>query len=183
MNAQSPRTQTQHRASCGPSRPQSAIVVGIDGSPASSAALRWAVELARPSCSSLCLIHAWQLSAAGSAAVAAGAVEYRAAMMADARARATRWVMDTLGGTAAAVRWVLEVHEGAPGPVLVSRSEGARLLVVGTPDHTGLRRAFGGSVSHYAVAHSTIPVVAVPPAEPETVEGGHGGRPERAVAR
>ena len=183
MNAQSPRTQPEHGALREPVRPPSSIVVGIDGSPAASAALRWAVELARPAGTPLCLVHAWQLSAAGSAAVTAGAVEYRAAMTADARARATRWVMDTLGGTAAAVRWVLEVHEGAPGPVLVSRSQGARLLVVGTPEHTGLRRAFGGSVSHYVVAHATVPVVAVPPDEPESVEGGHGGRREQAVAR
>ena len=51
----------------------------------------------------------------------------------------TRWVLDTLGGDAAQVRWVLEVHEGGAGPVLVAKAHGARMLVVGTHEHTGLR--------------------------------------------
>jgi len=54
------------------------------------------------------------------------------------------------------------VHEGGAGPVLVAKAHGARMLVVGTHEHTGLRRAVSGSVSHYALAHADLPVVAVP---------------------
>ena len=146
----------------GEAEPRNEIVVGIDDSPESAAALRWAAEQSKVSGTPLRLVHTWQLSAAASAAVISGAVEYLEAAGADARARATRWVLDTLGGDAAQVRWTLEVHEGGAGPVLVARAHGARMLVVGTHEHTGLRRVMSGSVSHYALSHADVPVVAVP---------------------
>jgi len=144
----------------GPARDE--VVVGIDESEASAAALRWAAAHSRSTGVPLRLVHTWQLSAAASAALASGAGEYLEAASADSRARATRWVLDTLGGDAAQVRWTLEVHEGSPGPVLVARGGGARLLVVGTHEHTGIRRAVSGSVSHYVLSHADVPVVAVP---------------------
>ena len=71
-------------------------------------------------------------------------------------------MLDTLGGDAAQVRWTLEVQEGGAGPELVAVSRGDRLVVVGTREHTGLRRAVSGSVSHYVLSHADVPVVAVP---------------------
>ena len=138
------------------------IVVGIDESPASTTALRWAAEHSRVTGLPLRLVHTWQMSATASAAVASGASAYVEAAAADARARATRWVLDTLGGDAAEVHWTLHVHEGGAGPLLVSLGHGARLIVVGTHEHTGLRRAVSGSVSHYVLSHADVPVVAVP---------------------
>jgi nucleotide-binding universal stress UspA family protein len=148
------------------------IVVGIDDSAASAAALRWAVAHARTTGLPLRLVHTWQISATATAAIASGAGEYLEAAAADARARATRWVLDTLGGDAAQARWVLEVHEASPGPVLVARGHGAALLVVGTHEHTGIRRAVTGSVSHYVLTHADVPVVAVPAPAPEPAEPG-----------
>ena len=163
----------------GEAEPRDEIVVGIDSGPESAAALRWAAEQSSTSGTPMCLVHTWQLSAAASAAVIAGAAEYLEAAAADARARATRWVLDTLGGDAAHVRWTLEVHGGAAGPVLVARAHGARMLVVGTHEHTGLRRAVSGSVSHYALSHADVPVVAVPTARVRpTSEGGNADRLE-----
>ena len=43
------------------------------------------------------VIHAWQLSALGAAAVTSGAGEYLQAATEDARARATRWVSSGIG--------------------------------------------------------------------------------------
>lgn len=148
----------------GPARAE--IVVGIDDSTASVAALRWAAEHSRSTAMPLRLVHTWQMSATATAAVATGAGEYLEAAAADARARTTRWVLDTLGGDAAQVHWVLEVHEALPGPLLVARGHGARLLVVGTHEHTGIRRAVLGSVSHYVLSHADVPVVAVPAPTP-----------------
>lgn len=157
-----------------PARP-SEIVVGIDDSPSAQAALRWAAEQSRITGAPLRVVHAWSISAAASAAVVAGAAEYWEAASADARARATRWVLDTLGGGSAEIRWTLEVQEGAPGPVLVDVARGARLLVVGTREHTGLRRAVSGSVSHYCLSHAEAAVVAVP-AEGEPKPPSQSGR-------
>lgn len=137
------------------------IVVGLDDSPAAAAALRWAADQARMTSARLRVVHAWQMSAFGAAAVASGAADFVEAAGADARARATRWALDALNGVAE-TRWQLDVAEGSPGPVLVSRSEGAGLLVLGTQEHTGLQRAVHGSVSHYCLTHADAPVVAVP---------------------
>ena len=135
------------------------IVVGLDNGSAAAAALRWAAEQARLTGRPLRVVHAWQLSPLEQAA---GSPEYLEAAIADARARATRWVMDALGANAAEVRWSLDIVEGGPGPALVERSRDAHLLALGTHEHTGLRRTILGSVSHYCLSHAVAPVVAVP---------------------
>jgi nucleotide-binding universal stress UspA family protein len=135
------------------------VVVGVDESPAAAAALTWAaahaVENGRP----LRVVHAW---APPSRATGIARAHHREATSADARARITRVVLETLGENSAQLRWTLDVQPGAPGPVLVERSRGALVLVVGTQEHTGLRRAVAGSVSHYCLSHADVPVVAVP---------------------
>lgn len=134
------------------------IVVGLDAGPAAAEALRWAAAEAAASRLGLRVVHAWALPTF-EAATASHA--YIAATVADARARATQWVLDGLGG--AEVEWALDIVQGAPGPALVNRSSASALLVVGTGEHTGFRRALFGSVSHYCRSHSAVPVVVVPP--------------------
>jgi len=153
------------------------IVVGLDDSPSAGAALRWATEQSKLTGKPLRVVHAWQLSAIE---VAAASAEFWEAAGADARARASRWVLDSLGGSAAEVRWVLDIVEGPPGPALVARSRGALLLVLGTREHTGLRRAVLGSVSHYCLTHADPPVVAVP--APHEAAAGVGTVTEVLVA-
>jgi len=135
------------------------IVVGLDDSPAAAAALRWAAEQARLTGRPLRVVHAWELT---SFEQAAGSTQFVEAALADARARATRWVLDALGANAAEVRWSLDIVEGGPGPALVERSRDANLLALGTGEHTGIRRTILGSVSHYCLSHAVAPVVAVP---------------------
>ena len=136
------------------------VVVGVDESPAAAAALAWAaghaVENGRP----LRVVHAWTTSARAASGIAR--VHHGEAASADARARITRVVLATLGEGTPQLRWTLDVQPGAPGPVLVERSRDALVLVVGTQEHTGLRRAVAGSVSHYCLSHAAVPVVAVP---------------------
>ena len=156
-----------------PTRPE--IVVGIDESQASAAALRWAADHSRATGLPLRLVRTWQMSAMASAAVTSGAGEYFEAAAADARAHATRWVLDTLGGDAARINWTLEIHEGGAGPVLVAAARSAALVVVGTREHTGLRRVATGSVSHYVLSHTDVPVVSVPaPAEQAPDDSARG---------
>lgn len=151
------------------------IVVGLDDGRASAQALRWAADQAALTGLPLRVVHSWQLSALGAAAFTAGTGVLLQAGTEDARARATRWVLDALGGDSAAVRWSLEIVEGPPGPVLVNRSTGSRMLVLGTGEHTGLRRAVLGSVSHYCLSHASVPVVAVSASESDSA-GAAGGQ-------
>jgi nucleotide-binding universal stress UspA family protein len=139
-----------------------AIVVGLDGGAASQAALRWAVTQSRATGLPLRVVHAWRATSVAAAVSHWDAGECFEAAAADARARATHWVLETLGEEATRVHWTLEIAEGGAGPVLVSLSEDAPLLVLGTKVHTGIRRAVQGSVSHYCLSHAAGPVVAVP---------------------
>jgi nucleotide-binding universal stress UspA family protein len=143
----------------GMSKSRRGIVVGLDDGPAAAAALRWAAEQAKVTGRPLRVVHAWQLS---SFEQAAGSTQYAETALANARARATRWVMDALGADASEIHWSLDIVEGGPGPALVERSRDAHLLALGTHEHTGLRRTILGSVSHYCLSHAVTPVVAVP---------------------
>ena len=84
------------------------IVVGVVGSPAATSALARAAEQSRDTRVPLRIVHSWQMSASP---LGADSPYFRVASAADARARATRWVLDTLGGSAASVRWVLVMVE------------------------------------------------------------------------
>jgi nucleotide-binding universal stress UspA family protein len=134
------------------------IVVGVDGDPTAAAALRWAAEQCRLTGRALRVVHAWQMTELEAASVS---TELWEAAGAHTRARATGWVLAALGA-AQDVRMTLDIVEGPPGSVLVERARAAALLVVGAREHTGLRRVVHGSVSHYCLAHSVVPVVAVP---------------------
>jgi nucleotide-binding universal stress UspA family protein len=149
------------------------IVVGLDQSESGAAALRWAERQARLTGSRLRIVHAWQLQAPE---VFVAAVELREAKAQDARARATQWIRDALGDEPGVPPWTLDVVEANPGLALIERSRNAGLRVIGTREHTGLRRLVAGSVSHYAISHATCPVVAVPPvtADSELAAAGSG---------
>jgi nucleotide-binding universal stress UspA family protein len=154
---------------------EQAIVVGLDGSASSAAALRWAAARAHELGSGLRIVHAWQLAPEESLM---GGSTLRQVRAADERAKATRWVVEALGSAAHRPRRKLVVLEGPAGKVLVDSAKDASLLVVGTQEHIRLRRLTSGSVSHYCVTHSTRPVVAVPAEEDEDPSDvpDHNGR-------
>jgi len=134
------------------------IVVGVDGGPAAAAALRWAAQQSRVTGMTVQVIHAWQLKAPH---IGEAGLQVRQAASADARARATQWVINALAGSDPSLRWTLALVEDAPGPALVTRSRTAPLLVMGTGEHNGLRRLGVGSVSRYVIARAVPPVVVV----------------------
>lgn len=139
-------------------RSTSQIVIGIDGGPAAAAALRWAAHWSRVTGLDVQVVHAWQLEDRRTGP--AGAV-LRQAAGADARARATQWVIDALAVSDPSLHWTLGIVEEAPGPALVALSRTALLLVVGTGDHAGLHGLVLGSVSQYAIARAAPPVVVI----------------------
>ena len=65
--------------------------------------------------------------------------------------------------------WGWHVVGGPPGRVLVEIARDARLLALGARKHTGVGRLLAGSVSHYSLSHSTVPVAAVPAQDAEGV--------------
>jgi nucleotide-binding universal stress UspA family protein len=135
------------------------IVVGFDASPMSAAALRWATDYSRASGEPVLAVHTWERPPAEAYG---GGWELPDLTGRDVRKNAESWVAAAVGTRPEGVSIELEIVEGPAGPVLVGLASEAALLVVGTREHTGLRRLVNGSVSHYCLSHASCPVVAVP---------------------
>lgn len=142
------------------------IVVGVDGSAGSQAGLAWAAEEAQLHGATLVAVHAWQPPAVygtGFAPVPVvppdGAYEEAASELLETEL--TRVIGD--GATVAVERHVIE---GAAGEVLVTLSQDADLLVVGSRGHGNLIGMLLGSVSQHCAHRARCPVVIVP--NPET---------------
>jgi nucleotide-binding universal stress UspA family protein len=151
------------------------IVVGVDGSPGSDAALRWALTEAGLRGSQVRVVHVYQApsGAVGEAAVAGpglapaplSAEEFerlRAAAEREARTvieealrRAGADVVAGLENEQAAV-------EGAPAETLIEAGRGAELLVLGSRGRGGFLGLLLGSVSQQCAQHPPCPVVILP---------------------
>jgi nucleotide-binding universal stress UspA family protein len=135
------------------------IVVGVDGSSGSRAALGWAVDEARLRGAEVDALIAWQLPAAGMGPW------YGLQEMPDLEGAAgdqLRAVLDNeglLGSTDPLVNPV--VVQGPSASMLVEAAGGASMLVVGSRGWGGFRGLLLGSVSLHCVTHATCPVVVV----------------------
>jgi len=145
------------------------IIVGTDGSEASREALRWAAAEARLRDARLVAIRAWSFVAPAPIGdpgmLAIPASDIPGALEAEtnaARADLEASVQDALTG-APPVDVELRLVEGGAGEVLVSESETADLVVVGSHGRSGLKAALLGSVSRHVVDHAVCPVVVVKP--------------------
>jgi nucleotide-binding universal stress UspA family protein len=130
------------------------IVVGIDGSPASLAALGWAAQQAELTGSSLEIVTTWEWPTSfGWAVLPAGY---------DPAAEMKKELEPTLASLRVAhpqvpVSW--KIVEGHSAPVLVKESRGAELLVVGSRGHGEFIGMLIGSTSEHCVANAACPVV------------------------
>ncbi|MCX4755740.1 universal stress protein [Kitasatospora purpeofusca] len=134
-----------------------AVVVGVDGSPSSAAALRWALEFARLSGSPVEALAAWDyppLSGWGLSIPGPEIEEAARLALADAVKKET----DT---TRPPVPVRQRTEYGHPADVLLEASRRARLLVVGTRGLGGFAGTLLGSVSRHCVEHAHCPVVVV----------------------
>jgi nucleotide-binding universal stress UspA family protein len=140
------------------------IVVGVDGSSAADAALRWAIEEAKLRDDEIDVIHAWQEPPAVTPAAEATAPDL-AALMSVAAERCLesairRAVPEGFAGHSIHMR--PRVVHGQAGPVLVEAAKDADLLVVGTRGLGAIGRLLLGSVSNYCVHHAHCPAVLIP---------------------
>jgi nucleotide-binding universal stress UspA family protein len=132
-------------------------VVGVDGSDAAVAAVRWAERYALAAGAQLVLVHAYDtpdvpLGADG------GFLEHDSDLLADA----ARTHLDRLAGSLRADAAVVVVQDRLPARALLSEAAEAALLVVGFRSRSGLARLVMGSVSQQCVNYATCPVTVVP---------------------
>ncbi|KAF5990751.1 universal stress protein [Streptomyces sp. WAC00263] len=138
------------------------IVVGIDGSEASMAALRWAAQQARVLHTEVIAVHAWEPSECGLAPYAPVAACPTVAEQRDQAAQLLAFTLRAVFGTRTdgGVRAV--VAEGPPARVLLRQARGALLLALGRTAHGRCELPAIGTVGRERLRHATIPVVAVP---------------------
>lgn len=90
---------------------ESEIIVAVDGTALAAAALDRAAERSRVSGVPLRVVYWWHPNPTP---LETAIPSFWAASAADARARATRWVLNRLGDDAPDVRWALEISEELP---------------------------------------------------------------------
>jgi nucleotide-binding universal stress UspA family protein len=133
------------------------IVVGVDGSDGSQAALDWAIDEAMRCDAELVLVHGWSYPYQGPRT---GISEPRDDMRLDA--------MRTLEACAFRVREIapaLRCHsiisEQSPAKALIDAGKDADLVVVGSRGHGGFAALLLGSVSRTVLQHAQVPVAIV----------------------
>ncbi len=136
------------------------VVVGVDGSPASDAALRWAVADAVARRSTLEVVNAWEAPVIygpvlGTIPYDVEAIESEAHQLVDGTvAEAMASAPDlVVSGTVVA---------GRPAWSLLDVAKGADLVVVGRRGLGGFGRLLLGSVSDHVARHAGTTVVVVP---------------------
>jgi nucleotide-binding universal stress UspA family protein len=135
------------------------VVVGVDGSPGSVAALRYAIEEAKLHKAGLTAVTAWSVPALAYEADWTGA-ELDAKTF---EAAADSTLASALSGVdASGIDVSRIVREGQAADVLVLEAGEDDLLVVGTRGRGGFRGLRLGSVSQQCTQHARCPVTVVP---------------------
>ena len=137
------------------------IVVGVDGSKAADAALRWAVRQAGLTGEAVEAIIVWQYPIIGASYGWAGVAVTDGMDLQAIAEKNLAEAIDRAVGPKAAIRVERRVVEGYPPSVLVEESSGANLLVVGSRGHGTFAEALLGSVSQHCSHHARCPVVIV----------------------
>jgi nucleotide-binding universal stress UspA family protein len=138
----------------------SKIVVGIDSTKPSAAALDWAIKEAQLRGSTLDIVVSWDYPLMATAEPMMVPVPDRDTLVHSAEATADRMLADA-GLETSGVSYTVHTPEGRPGEELVAMAADADLLVVGSHGSGPLKELILGSVSSYCAHHSTCPVVLV----------------------
>jgi len=148
------------------------VVVGIDGSEGSAAALRFALDEARLRGATLRVVHAFVLPLSEVApdpfllefpSVPGPELE----AIADDLEQGAKDLIDAalervLDGAEPGVALERVAVEGSPAASVIAEAEGADLLVVGSRGHGRVHGLLLGSVSQQCVSHAPCPVAIVP---------------------
>lgn len=130
------------------------IVVGVDGSGASTQALRYAAAEAKATGAELEAVTVWELAELAASHVSQEQVDdAMGPWLAD-------FLTEKLGDDAAEVSQT--VRGGRAAGVLLAEAENADLLVVGSGTYDGIAAVFMGSVSHQLANHTPCPLTVVP---------------------
>lgn len=155
------------------------IVVGVDGSAGSDAALRWALAEGRLRGARVRVVSAYQVPQLPVDGVAFGApgvltsasssdeVDRLRVAAEDEAKRVSADALMRAGAAAEGIAAEPAALEGPPAETLIEAGRGAELLVVGSRGRGGFAGLLLGSVSQQCAQHPPCPVVILPPEESE----------------
>ena len=132
------------------------VVVGVDGSPSSQQALRWAARQARLTGEELHAVSAWDYPVTAEWAYALERIDWPG----NARKALDDAVTASLHPDEAE-RVQRSVVQGYPARVLLDAAAEADLLVVGSRGRGGMVGMLLGSVSQHVVTNARCPVVVI----------------------
>jgi nucleotide-binding universal stress UspA family protein len=135
------------------------VVVGVDGSASSYAALGWALDEARRRDATLEVVHTWEMPYAGVPPFVGDA--YDVALF-DRAAHETVDAALADADVPAGLRLERRVREGSPAAALIEAGAEADVVVVAARGLGGFAGLLLGSVSQHVARHATCPVVVVP---------------------
>lgn len=134
----------------------SPIIVGVDGSESSIAALRVAEKLARSLGATLQALMCWNYPSAYTVPYGPGAFDFKGA---------AQRILDAAVEEAFGLDWPgnlsTRLEQGSPRAILLEASKEAALLVLGRRGKGGFRGLLLGSVSAACTAHAHCPVLVV----------------------
>ena len=133
------------------------VVVGLDGSDHSSAALRWAAEEVRLRSATLTAVSVWHVPTVGYMAIPVPVADMRTA----AEEMVDKQIATVLGSDPG-IEIQREIREGPPAMQLLEAAKDATLIVVGSRGRGGFSGLVLGSVSAQVAHHAACPVTIVP---------------------
>jgi nucleotide-binding universal stress UspA family protein len=142
------------------------VAVGVDLTPHSAAALRWAAHQAHAQDAELVVAYAWQVSPRPPGLVHPATT--RRTRESSAVHELREWTDEVLGDQPRPQMRLYAEH-GGPLDVLREHAVGAGMLCLGSQGHHTLARILGGSVSGQLALLCSCPVVVVPPSASLTV--------------
>jgi nucleotide-binding universal stress UspA family protein len=138
------------------------IVVGVDGSTLSMAALRWALAEAARRHAAVDVVHAWSYPMAAVTPYAGSTGPIISPE--DVESAATHVVTSTMAEVAdevGALDVTSSLERGHPAEVLARKAKGSAMVVVGSRGHGGFVGMLLGSTSRQLLHHASVPVVVV----------------------
>jgi nucleotide-binding universal stress UspA family protein len=137
------------------------VVVGVDGSAASAAAMAWAARYATALGATLRVVLAWHYPAPVGPAPTGVAPESVNQEVEQSRYEILDKAVATAFGDSPSVPIERKAVYGHPAQVLIDESKDADLLVVGNRGHGGFSGMMLGSVSTHCVTHAYCPVTVI----------------------
>ena len=132
------------------------IVVGVDGSPSSEQALRWAARIAPAIDAGIDVVTVWHISDAYGLGYLPN--DYNPSRDAE---KIQSEAVDRVFPDSRPDSMRLLVKQGNPPKVLLDASADASLLIVGSRGHGGFVGLLLGSVSASCAEHATCPVLVI----------------------